>query len=124
MGFKMGYMLLYHLGLRGTVEPESLHSKWNDAKRSLQNAGFKGSVLKGTLLTNLAHGYFLGGKNSQQKEEVLQHLADSLSLDEIAEEIAFDRDLQGHDLRYDGLLQEIRDWHNHSRTVKRGAMAP
>ena len=75
VGFKMGYMLLYHLGLRGTIEPEVLHSKWNDAKRSLRNACMMGCVLKGTVMTNLSHGFFLGGKNHQQKEEVLEHLS-------------------------------------------------
>lgn len=122
MGFKMLYMALYHLGLRGMVEPEALHSKWNDARRSLKAAGLTGSVLKGTLLANLSHGYFLGGKNSQQKEEVLEHLANDLDISDYLDDVAFDRDLQ-HITSHDSLLDELRSWHSHSRTLKRGAMA-
>ena len=113
-------MALYHLKLRGAVEPEALHSKWNDARRALKAAGLTGSVLKGTLMANLAHGYFLGGKNTQQKEEVLEHLASDLDVEQYLDDIAYDRDLSAIDSR-ENILDEIRNWHSHARTLKRGA---
>ena len=123
VGFKMGYMLIYHLGLRATIEPEVLHSKWNDAKRALKACGLMGAVLKGTVMSNLSHGFFLGGKNHQQKEEVLEHLARDLNIEDYMVEIGFDRDVRDGALSAEQLLEDIKDWHSHCRTVKRGAMA-
>jgi hypothetical protein len=69
IGFKTLYGLLYHSHLRGVAEPEVLHSKWNDAKRALSQANLNGAALKGTLMSNLNHGYFLGGKNHLHKNK-------------------------------------------------------
>ena len=115
-------MLIYYLGLRGTIEPEVLHSKWNDAKRALRSCGLMGATLKGTLMANLSHGFFLGGKNHQQKEEILEHLSTSLDIETYMDEIGFDRDLNMEGLSGHEILNEIKDWHCHCRTVKRGSM--
>ena len=82
-----------------------------------------GAVLKGTVMSNLSHGFFLGGKNHQQKEEVLEHLARDLNIEDYMVEIGFDRDVWDGALSAEQLLEDIKDWHSHCRTVKRGAMA-
>ena len=83
--------------------------------------GFKGD-LTGKPVAWVLLRYFLGGKNSQQKEEVLEHLANDLDISDYLDDVAFDRDLQ-HITSHDSLLDELRSWHSHSRTLKRGAMA-
>ena len=109
VGFKMLYALLYHCHLRGHVDPEVLHSKWNDAKRAIAESGLTGASLKGTLMSNLNHGYFLGGKNHQQKQEVLETLARKLDIGDYIDEIAFDRNLfvQDPNLSEEELRQQI-----------------
>ena len=116
-------MLLYHFHLRGVIEPESLHSKWNDAKRALKSAGLTGSVLKGTLMSNLSHGFFLGGRNQQQKEEVLDHLSSNIDIGEYLDLLAFDRGIDTlESFSFDDILAEIKDWHSNRKTFNRGAM--
>ena len=106
------------------IEPESLHSKWNDARRALRSAGLSGAVLKGTLMSNLSHGFFLGGRNQQQKEEVLEHLSAHIDIGEYLDQLAYDRDLDttAGFASMDHILAEIKDWHSHRKTVNRGAM--
>eukprot|EP00435_Cladocopium_sp_Y103_P032780 s324_g8.t1 len=125
IGFKTLYALLYHTHLRGLADPEVLHSKWNDAKRALSQAGLVGASLKGTLMSNLNHGYFLGGKNHQRKQEVLESLAHRLPIEDFIDEIAFDRSLLVDSVMIsdESLMRDIADWNTARETLDRGSLA-
>ena len=124
LGFKLLNALLYHWKLRGVADPEVLHASWNCAKRAIKAAGLEGAALKGTLMANINHGYFLGGKNHQTKEEILQTLASKLDIADILDDVVFDRCLDASE-QWDEetLLQEIQNWDTHRRSLNRGGLA-
>ena len=122
-GFKTLNSLLFHNHLRGVAEPETLHASWNDAKRAIKAAGLLGASLKGTLIANLAHGYYLGGRNQLQKEEILDALANKIHVSDIIDEVAFDRNYQGLSWTEEDLRNEISDWDTTRRTLDRGSLA-
>ncbi|CAE7437373.1 unnamed protein product [Symbiodinium sp. CCMP2592] len=68
------------------------------------------------------HGYYLGGKHQVQKEEVLDHLANSVELDSILDGIAFDRGLQQEAWDEEEIRNEISDWATSRTTLNRGAL--
>ena len=115
-------MMIYHKGFRGVADPEVLHSAWNDAKRALRGACLWGASLKGTLLANVMHGYYLGGKHQVQKEEVLDNLANIVDLDSILDGIIFDRGLEQGAWSEEEIRNEISDWATSRTTLNRGAL--
>jgi hypothetical protein len=122
IGMKTLYALLYDVHLRGVAEPEAAHSKWNDARRGLRDAGFLGCILKGTLLSNLNHGHYMGGKNLQMKQECVEELARCVNddwLDDHCEDIAWDRGSQPDCTS--SIADYVRGWYKARSIRTRGA---
>ena len=76
-------------------------------------------------MSNLNHGYFLGGKNHQQKQEVLESLANKVNIGDYLDEIAYDRNLLIGDsmITVEGLRRDIADWNTARETLDRGGLA-
>lgn len=76
-------------------------------------------------MSNLNHGYFLGGKNHLQKQEVLESLASKVNISDYLDEIAFDRNvLIGEPMiTEEDLRRDIADWNTARETLDRGSLA-
>ena len=76
-------------------------------------------------MSNLNHGYFLGGKNHLQKQEVLESLARKVNIADYLDEIAYDRNiLIGTSMITDeSLRRDIADWNTSREALDRGSLA-
>lgn len=82
------------IGLRGMVEPELSHPKWNGFKKALKTADLEYSALRLTICSNFNHGAFKSGDKLHSKMESLQQYLSHQPeeyFEEQAELICFDR---------------------------------
>ena len=75
---KMVHTLSHKLGLRAWIHPESTLSAWNDTKNGVRRAHKQHCFLLPTILSNMGHGPFSGGKNKQSLNEATRDFAESL----------------------------------------------
>ena len=61
--------LSYNLGLRILCEPEYCHPAFNNFKSAVKYSGLTPCLLKSTLLSHVAHGPYLSGRNLECKLE-------------------------------------------------------
>ena len=95
-GFKMMNFLAGPCALRAFAEPEGSHPQWNDYLRSIDEAGLKQSLLKGTLLCNWTRGPFSSGTHHTKLVDAAKDLMNRRRDDErymqaMAELTALDR---------------------------------
>ena len=77
--FKALWQLMYGSHLRIHVEPESLHSMWNDLKNAYKRADLQPALLLGIVISQMAHGPFLSGANQHTRQETAELLSEQLS---------------------------------------------
>ena len=95
-GFKMMNLLAGPCALRAFAEPEGSHPQWNDYLRSIDEAGLKQSLLKGTLLCNWTRGPFSSGTHHTKLVDAAKDLMnrkgdDQRYMQAMAELTALDR---------------------------------
>lgn len=70
---------MYGSNLRIHVEPESLHSMWNDLRNAYKRSDLQPALLLGIVMTQMAHGPFLSGAHQTTRQETAQLLSEELS---------------------------------------------
>ena len=80
--------------MRAHVEPECLHSTWNDCRNALRRSDLQPALLLGTVLSNVAHGPFGSAAVQWSRGEAAEALAQDLTASEfqaLKEAMAQDR---------------------------------
>ena len=95
-GFKMMNFLAGPCALRAFAEPEGSHPQWNDYLRSIDEAGLKQVLLKGTLPCNWTQGPFRSGTHHTRLVDAAKDLMnrkgdDPAYMKSMAELTAYDR---------------------------------
>ena len=88
---------MFRSKLRLHAEPEALHNLWNSVKNAAKRSGLQGSVLLGTLMSNVSHGPFGSGACALNKQRAAEVLAERMTPDEFAslqESMRADRDCE------------------------------
>ena len=71
-----------HVGLRGLIDPEAAHPRWNGFKRSSTKSVLDGAMLKATLMGGWRRGPYQSGSNFHTSKSALElHIRDSASFD-------------------------------------------
>ncbi|CAE7760134.1 unnamed protein product [Symbiodinium sp. CCMP2456] len=83
MGFRCLNLLFGPMWLRGCPLPEYCHPVWGDVSRALNSSKLRGSVMKGTLLTNFYKGPFQSRTNTFHLKEAAKLFAQTASEDEL-----------------------------------------
>ena len=94
--------------MRGGIEPELSHPKWNAFRWALDHSGLGVSVLKLTIIANYNHGAFKSGDRLYVKQEVFKKWLSAKPesyFQDLQEEIANDRqeDISDSSTTYDML---------------------
>ena len=76
---------MYSSHLRLHVEPESLHAYWNDVRNAYKRSDCQPALLLGIVISNMAHGPYMGGGNQYTREEVAELLSQKMSRDQFEE---------------------------------------